>query len=84
MNRQTHVAPEQFELSQIFLVAEKRGGEEALRIAEAARAGLSGGADFAAVARELSDDAASAANGGRVVWTPRTGSIRPWRGPSPR
>lgn len=72
VNRQYHVAPEQIELSQIFLDVEKRGGEEALRIAEAARARLSGGADFAALAREVSDDAESAAKGGRVVWTRRT------------
>ena len=72
VNRQSYVAPEQIELSQIVLDIAKRGDEEALRIAEAARATLSGGADFAALAREVSDDAESAANGGRVVWTRRT------------
>jgi hypothetical protein len=72
VNRQNYVAPEQIELSQIFLDVEKRGDEEALRIAGMARARLSDGADFAALAREVSDDAESAAKGGRVVWTRRT------------
>jgi peptidyl-prolyl cis-trans isomerase C len=60
--------PEEVRLSAILISAEGRGDSAALALAKATRVKLVTVADFAALARELSDDKASAADGGRLPW----------------
>jgi len=62
--------PEEVKLSAILIAAEGRGEEGALALAAATRAKLVAWADFAALAKELSADKASAAEGGRLPWAP--------------
>jgi len=73
VGRRTYVTPEEVEFSQVFVDSAKRGDEAALAIAKKVRTELRSGAAFAALAREYSDDEASAANSGRVSWVSRAG-----------
>jgi len=57
---------EQVSASHILIDAKKHTREEGRRLAEAARARVLAGADFNAVARELSEDPSAASNGGKL------------------
>jgi peptidyl-prolyl cis-trans isomerase C len=65
-----YMLPEQVDVSHILFFTDKRSKADALAAAEAARAKLVAGANFAALAREVSEDA-SAKNGGRLSWLSR-------------
>lgn len=60
--------PEQISASHILFATKARKPEEALALAQDARAKLVAGADFKALAKQLSEDAASARNGGYLDW----------------
>ena len=60
--------PEEIRISAILLTSEGRGKDAALALARATREKLIAWADFSALARELSDDKASAPNGGQLPW----------------
>ena len=66
-----YMQPEQVDVSHILFRADKRSKAEARAAAEAARARLVAGESFAALARELSEDASAKTNGGRLSWLPR-------------
>jgi peptidyl-prolyl cis-trans isomerase C len=72
VNRQTYLTAEEVEWSWVFVDAQKRGEEAALGIADRVRAALAGGAAFAPLAQEFSDDPASASAGGRMPWASRS------------
>ena len=59
---------EQVSASHILFEAEKRGAEAALELARQARAKLVAGADFTALAKELSEDPSAKNNGGQLGW----------------
>jgi len=64
-------APEEIDASHILFKIDKRSKEAALAAAQAARAKLAAGADFPALAKEVSEDPTAASNGGRLSWFPR-------------
>lgn len=66
-----YMLPEQVDISHILFRTDKRSKAEALAAAEAARAKLVAGADFQALAREVSEDVNAKTNGGRLSWLPR-------------
>lgn len=68
LNGAKYTRPEQVRVSAILISSEGRGSDAALSRAKATRDKLVAWADFAAVAREVSDDKASAANGGQLEW----------------
>jgi len=67
IDKAKYTQPAQIDTSHI-LFAKTRGEEAALAAAKEARAKLAAGADFATLAKELSDDAGSKANGGHIGW----------------
>lgn len=67
VDRAKYTAPAQIDTSHIMF-AKTRGDDAALAAAKEARAKLQAGADFATLAKELSDDAGSKANGGHIGW----------------
>jgi peptidyl-prolyl cis-trans isomerase C len=70
-NSSKYMIPEQVDVSHILFRTDKRSTAEALAAAEAARAKLVAGADFQALAREVSEDTNAKTNGGRLSWLPR-------------
>src|SRR5437764_3632478 len=66
-----YAAPEEIDASHILFKTDKRGKEAALAAAQAARAKLAAGADFSALAKEVSEDPPAAGNGGRLSCLPR-------------
>jgi peptidyl-prolyl cis-trans isomerase C len=66
LEAQKYAAPEQVAASHILFKTETRTPEAALAAAQDARAKLVVGADFAAIARELSDDPTAKRNSGRL------------------
>ena len=66
-----YMIPEQVDVSHILFRTDKRSKADALAAAEAARAKLVAGADFSALAREVSEDGSAKTNGGRLSWLPR-------------
>lgn len=70
-NRAKYELPEEVTVSHILFSTEKRPFEEATRLALAAREKLVAGADFAALAKELSDEAAAQFTGGSLGAFPR-------------
>lgn len=60
--------PEQISASHILFSTKSRKPEEALVLAQEARAKLTAGADFNALAKQLSDDPSAARNSGRLDW----------------
>ena len=60
--------PEQIQASHILFDAKKHTRDEGLKLAEAARARVIAGADFNAVAREVSEDPSAASNSGKLGW----------------
>ena len=67
LNKSKYMLPEQVSVSHILFAA-KRGDSAALALAEEARARLVAGADFAELARQLSDDPSAKRNGGQLGW----------------
>jgi len=62
------VVPEQTEASHILFLTNARSEEAALALAQQVEAKLAGGADFAALAREFSEDPGTKGRGGHVGW----------------
>ena len=60
--------PAQAKASHILFDSRKHSGDEAKALATAARARIAAGADFNAVARELSEDPTAGQNAGRLDW----------------
>jgi len=63
-----YAAPEEVDASHILFRTDRRSKEAALADAQAARAKLVAGADFAAMAKEVSEDPTAKSNGGRLSW----------------
>ncbi|MGH8851683.1 MAG: peptidylprolyl isomerase [Casimicrobiaceae bacterium] len=63
--------PGQVEASHILFETQKRTPEQALALAQETRKKLLAGADFAALAKELSDDPSAKVNGGELGWFAR-------------
>jgi peptidyl-prolyl cis-trans isomerase C len=66
LDRSKYTAPEEVRISDIAVSIKDRGDEAALARAREARQKILGGADFAAVAREYSDDPTSRDKGGAL------------------
>ena len=71
VNKERFRVPEQIKASQILFDTRQRTPEEARALANETRKNLVAGADFAATAREVSDDPSAKANGGEVGWFAR-------------
>jgi len=67
-NRSRYGTPEERRASHILVEIGAEGEEAARAKAEALKAGIEGGRDFAEVAREASDDSTSAESGGDLGW----------------
>ena len=64
-----YTTPEQVRITHILVRTDKHTKEEALKIAQEARAlVVADGADFAAIARKYSEDASVKSNGGSLGW----------------
>lgn len=70
-SRAKYTTPEQLTASHILFSTEKRSVDEATRLALDARAKLVAGADFATLAKELSDEPAAKFTGGSLGAFPR-------------
>ncbi len=68
VNASRYRVPEQISASHILFDTKQRSPEAALALARDARAKLLAGADFAALAKELSDDPSAKHNGGALGW----------------
>ena len=68
VDKEKYRTPEQIDVSHILFDTRKRTPEEALALAQEARKKLLAGADFAALATELSDDPSAKTNGGKLGW----------------
>lgn len=64
-------SPEQVQVTHILIEVPKHKREEALRIAQEARAKIVAGADMNALAKEISEDPSAQQNGGRLDWRTR-------------
>jgi peptidyl-prolyl cis-trans isomerase C len=71
VDREKYRTPVEVSASHILLDTKRRSSDEARRLAEAARARITGGADFSVVAREVSEDGSVAMNGGALGWFTR-------------
>jgi parvulin-like peptidyl-prolyl isomerase len=69
LDKTKHRLPEQIRAAHILVRTDRRGKEEALKLAQDIRAkAVAGGADFAALAREFSEDQTARTNGGDLGW----------------
>jgi peptidyl-prolyl cis-trans isomerase C len=66
VNQAKYTQPEQIDVTHILFDTTKRGKDAALASAVDARAKIAAGADFGALAQEVSDDSSSAKNKGRI------------------
>ena len=66
-----YATPAEIDVSQIVIADDKRGQEAALALANEVVAKLAAGADFAALARDVSDAPAGKTNGGHLGWRRR-------------
>lgn len=71
VDRSKFRVPEQISASQILFDTRQRKPEEALALATETRKKLLAGADFAATAKEVSDDPSAKVNGGEIGWFAR-------------
>jgi parvulin-like peptidyl-prolyl isomerase len=71
VERKKFEVPEQVAASHILFDLKKHTREEARRLAEQARARIAAGADFNAVAKEVSEDPSAGQNAGRLGWFTR-------------
>jgi peptidyl-prolyl cis-trans isomerase C len=67
-DRAKYRTPEQVSASHILFDTKSRTSDEARRLAAEARAKAAAGADFNALAREVSEDRSAKANGGQLGW----------------
>jgi parvulin-like peptidyl-prolyl isomerase len=67
-DRAKYRTPEQVSASHILFDTKSRTSDEARRLAAEARAMAAAGADFNALAREVSEDRSAKANGGQLGW----------------
>jgi peptidyl-prolyl cis-trans isomerase C len=65
-NRDKYGTPEEVSVSHILFDTKKHTPEEALKLAQEARGKIMGGADFNALAKEVSEDPSSLRNGGHI------------------
>ncbi|MGB5591572.1 MAG: SurA N-terminal domain-containing protein, partial [Gammaproteobacteria bacterium] len=78
-NAELFVSAEQRRASHILInIDDDTSEEEALALAQAVRERVIAGEDFAAVARDASEDAGSAANGGDLDWIERGVMVAPF------
>ena len=68
VDRHKYMTPEQYFASHILFDVKSRPREEALKLAQAARARVIAGADFNQVAREVSEDSTAKRNHGKLDW----------------
>ena len=69
LDRAKYTTPEQVRVAHILIRTDKHTKEEALKIASEVRARVvADGADFAALARQYSEDASARSNGGALGW----------------
>lgn len=68
LGRDNYQRPEQIRISAILISSEGRGNDAAQALARATRDKLLAWADFTALAKEISDDKATAAEGGHLPW----------------
>jgi peptidyl-prolyl cis-trans isomerase C len=68
LNKQKYQLPEQIRASHILFDPMKHGNNAALALAKETRARLLGGANFATLATELSDDPTAKTNAGELGW----------------
>ena len=68
VDKEKFVVPVQIETSHILFLTSTRSEEAALALAQQVEAKLAGGADFAALAREYSEDPGSKGSGGHLNW----------------
>lgn len=68
IDKNKFVVPGQIEASHILFLTNKRSEEAALALAQQMEAKLAAGADFAALAREFSEDPGSKDGGGHLNW----------------
>jgi peptidyl-prolyl cis-trans isomerase C len=68
VDKDKFVVPEEIEASHILFRIDARSEAAALALAQQVEAKLSAGADFAALAREFSEDPATRSSGGRLGW----------------
>jgi peptidyl-prolyl cis-trans isomerase C len=73
LNRKDYMTPEEVRLSDIAILVKGRGDEAAKQRAAEARAKITRGEDFAAVAREYSDDPTSRDKGGALPFVTAKG-----------
>lgn len=71
VNKASYTDPPLVNASHILFDTTKRSSADARRMAEEARAKLVAGADFAALAKEVSDDPGSSQLGGALGWFPQ-------------
>ena len=72
VNRDKYRVPEQIAASHILFDTKKHAPEEALKLAQETRAKVLAGADFNALAKELSEDPSSLRNGGHLDYFDKT------------
>ena len=68
VDKDKFVLPEQLDASHILFLTEARSEAAALALAQQMEAKLAAGADFAALARELSEDPGTKSRGGHIDW----------------
>jgi peptidyl-prolyl cis-trans isomerase C len=68
VEKDKYVVPEQIEASHILFSTKARSEDAALALAQQVEAKLAAGADFAALAREFSEDPGSKSRGGHIGW----------------
>ena len=68
IDRKKYTTPEQYSASHILFDTKSRPREEALKLANAARAQVVAGADFNQLARESSEDSSAKRNSGKLDW----------------
>jgi len=68
LDKAKYVMPDQVSASHMLFETSKGGDDAALARAKEARAKVLGGADFATVAKQVSDDTSARLNGGFVGW----------------
>ncbi len=72
LNKDKYRRPEEISASHILFSTPKHSDAAAYQLAKETRAKLAAGADFATLARQLSDDPSAEANGGALGWFPAT------------
>ncbi len=71
VDKSKYSVPEQINVSRILIDTKSRKPEEALAIAQDVRKKLVAGADFATLAKEVSDDPSAKTTGGQMGWFSR-------------